>query len=487
MKNNFLLINIIFFALSTQSWCSDYLIVMGAGGERKKTATTIFDETIENVSNYLKSSPRLIADIALNGGHRQTENLINNSFGSARSKNSFNKEVYQKIIKDYKLKLERNEIKPPDQILITIFDHGALNNKDINEKTHSIATSNGDAANLQNLDGNVTVSLDELESLTKLAKTKGVKIAIVDGSCHSGNTLKIADDNTCVISAAGPLHYGRVSFGQNFAAAMEKGKNLEEVFLESRAMEDQDSYPMISTTAGRSISSLFYSALTPFLYEYNKDNQYLMSYLKANYNQCLANNGYDSLNQTIDLVEQLNTVSTNILSWTIYKDKKINLDNFKQLLKKYKDVLDLTRSAIAANNSEEFKKKEKWAIRNNEFHYILNGSFSWRELITTDFNLLILQNQKHAKNETNPNKQAQLIDLESFYKQAQNKKNEILKTHPNLLNILQKNIEIEKLLTTTVSLSQKIGIEERKFYSALYKSFNENQPKQKNPCSDFKL
>jgi hypothetical protein len=475
--------------LSTQGHCSDYLMVIGAGGEEAKE-DTIFDGAIKNIGDYVKRSEGTKVDVALNGGHVKTVALINESFPTANTKSDFLESDYKRLIQSYKLKLENNEIVAGDQLMIYVDSHGA--EKEKNFKSHRIATSAGTATNLNTLAGASVVDLDQLEVLKKLAKDKGVKMAIIDGSCHSGNTLALADDNTCVISGTGPNHYGYGTFSQNFSAAMKKGKNLEEIFLEARAMDDTPGLPMISTPAGQSVNTLIYDKITPYLYHFDNKDDKLTPYLRENSGanqQCMADGNFNSLIKTINSIEELNTVSTKSLWWT-NKTKELDLSNLKDLLGKYKSSLDLVQSKMKELGSDRLKKEETFNVSASVGNFTTSWkqNYSWKELLSSDFNNLINKNQERMNGETNNSKLTSFAAMKSLYQQAQAKKDELLRSQPDLAEVSSKEEDIKKLIDSTYFTNRTIAIEERKLYTALYKNAQKNESTpQVNPCQSFKL
>ena len=132
-------------------------------------------------------------------------------------------------------------------------------------KTHNISTAGSAMTNMNSLNDTSSVSLDALEALTKVAKDNNIKLAIVDGSCHAGNSLSLANTNTCVIAASGPKHYAYSNFADIFAAQMKKGKNLEDVFFETKAQTQGGGFPMISTPEGVEVQDELYPYLTPYM------------------------------------------------------------------------------------------------------------------------------------------------------------------------------------------------------------------------------
>lgn len=484
---------------ATVSWSADHLMFIGAGGE-KPGEKTMFDDTIKNVGNYVQRSPNLRVDVALNGGydqaHRETHSatraIINDVFAKAESKSDFQASDYKRLIKSYINKLNNNQIIEGEQLMIYIDSHGAK--KGDSSTTHTIATSEGTPSNLTNLKGAKLVNLDDLKTLKKLAKEKHVKMSIIDMSCHSGNTLELADANTCVISSTGPNHYGYNIFSENFASAMKKGKNLEEIFLEIRATDETSSMPMISTAAGLSVNATIYDKITPYLYNFDSKTDKLMPFLQENsneYHQCIADQNFNSLIKTINLIEELNTATYKVL-WKPVTVKEVDLSKLKELLGQYKNSQDLLRSKMRGLGRDRLKKLEKFnAIATDPesgYKGSTDFSYTWDDLLTSDFNKLIQEKQRQINGEKNPAERAGLLAVKALYVQAQSKKEEILRTNADLLIIPVREDDIKNLIDNNDKLSNAIGAEERKLYSALYsKSQKSQQAAQPNPCRDFKI
>lgn len=178
MRTNLLMT--LLLALPTVSPASDYLMYIGAGGEPAGQETTLFDGSIQNIATDVKNSPRLKVDLALNGRDSKTEAIIQGSFPAVESKSDFRAAGHERLIENYRKKLENNKIVAGDQMLIYIDSHGSKNSA--NTKSHYIAISDGSTTNLDTLAGATVVGLDCLEVLKSLAKVKGVKIAIVEST-----------------------------------------------------------------------------------------------------------------------------------------------------------------------------------------------------------------------------------------------------------------------------------------------------------------
>lgn len=490
-----------FFVLSltsaTVSWSADHLIFIGAGGE-KPGEKTIFDDSIKNVGNYIQRLPNLRVDVALNGGydgahretHSKTRAIINEAFAKADTKSDFQASDYDRLIKSYIDKINNNQMVQGDQLMIYIDSHGAK--KSDSSTTHKISTSLGSPSNLDNLKGAELVNLDDLKILKNLAKDKQIKMAIIDMSCHSGNTLSLADDNTCVISSTGPNHYGYDLFSNNFSEKMKIGKSLEEVFLETRAKDKTSALPMISTAAGLFVNSLVYDKITPYLYHFEDKNDSLMPFLEKNnseYHQCIADQNFKSLIKTINTIEELNQ-STDKMLWMTDVMKEVDLSKLKELLGQYKNAQDLLRSKIRELRIDRLKMEEKFNAKVKDSGYISSceHSYTWEDLLSSDFNKLINKKQDQINGEKDPINRIGHMALKSLYMQAQAKKEEILRTNPDLLAIPASENKIKKMVDNNDKLSNAIGIEERKLYSALYSKSQKSQAAaQSNPCRDFKI
>jgi hypothetical protein len=458
------------------AWSADHIMVLGA--EADTADYPLFNEDIKNISDYITRTPGLKADVALMSGNKTTQAIINESFTTASTKTGFFESDYKRLIQSYITKLNNNEMVAGDQLMIYIDSHGA--EKDAGVPGHRIITGQGIPTNLDTLEGASSVHLQDLQELKALAKAKNIKMAIIDNSCHSGNSLDLADDNTCVISSTGPKHYGNTHFSKNFSAAMSKGKNLEEIFIEVRGNDETFALPMISSQAGLAVNSILYEKITPFFYEFDEDQDKLMPFLQDNhsdYHQCIADKNFDYLIKTIDQIESLSSVSKNVM-WKNEKSKQVSFAKLKALLGNYKRTQDLARLKMRELNIDRLRKKENFGEIN----------YTWRELLTTDFKHSINETQGWIDNESKSSVANEYLQLKATYIQANARKQEILKNSPDLINLVQKEAEIKKLKEENQDIVSFIAVEERKLYSALYKNAQKNEQSSKpNPCQNFKI
>ena len=186
---------------STSAFADRNLILIGGGGEATEKTGTMFDDTLKDVDSYLQKNKWNNYSVSFNGGHPETEAILASRYSNAQSKNTFNEDNYKALLKSYQDKITNGQIKAGDQLMVMIDTHGAARLDEGSEISHAIAIgSSTGQANLNDLSGTTTTSLDTMKALIDLAKNKGVKLAILDFSCHSGKTLALANIKTILIS-----------------------------------------------------------------------------------------------------------------------------------------------------------------------------------------------------------------------------------------------------------------------------------------------
>jgi hypothetical protein len=180
----------------------------------------------------------------------------------------FTKENFQNQLDGIKARLGDADKKMPkgtsafnkgDQVLIYIDTHG--NQKSPKEKTHAIATLDED------------VQLDQLQKIIDLADSKGVKVAIVDQSCYSGEILNLDFKSACLLTGASQNNYGYSNYGETFAFKLQdsirkekRSTSLEDIFLSSRKVKSNRAQPLINTEAGLKTFE-FLKSVEPYLYQ----------------------------------------------------------------------------------------------------------------------------------------------------------------------------------------------------------------------------
>jgi soluble cytochrome b562 len=470
---------------STSAFADRNLILIGGGGEATEKTGTMFDDTLKDVDSYLQKNKWNNYSVSFNGGHPETEAILASRYSNAQSKNTFNEDNYKALLKSYQDKITNGQIKAGDQLMVMIDTHGAARLDEGSEVSHAIAIgSSTGQANLNDLSGTTTTSLDTMKALIDLAKSKGVKLAILDFSCHSGNTLALANSNTCVISSTGPQHFGYENFSKNFIAKMKSGKSLEDVFLDARKSTADTSFPMISTTAGVAINKDIYPDITPYLYYYDKDprSDKMTSYIQtsgSNVGLCARQNQYADLLGKLDQLQSVGNAGMKNLP----EIKKI-----KGLIADYKASQDRYINMLRSWGSTELNRREQivgvgTSGRKSEQ---MTGNFTWGEMINTDYDQII-RNVTVAKNGArDAATQAMFAASIDMHTKARNRQQEIFAQYPQLKGYKQKLQEQLKEMDGTYNLAYQIALEERKLYDSMYSNLRQNNT-QANPCKDFVL
>ena len=133
------------------------------------------------------------------------------------------------------------------QVLFAIFAHGSKRREP--ERTHSIGLEDGE------------FSLDEFATVIERLKNRRVRVALIDFSCYSGNTLALAtnEQNMCVVVGALKNYVGAFSANESildesfFSASFSHFSDaapisLQDHFDRARVL-DRTNFPQISSVA----------------------------------------------------------------------------------------------------------------------------------------------------------------------------------------------------------------------------------------------
>ena len=484
-------------ALLNNVYAADYMFVIGGGGEPmtdksgNPMRTTIFDTNLSNLGSYKKTRPDLNSKIIFNGGHSETENIIAKNFTSnERVAAAFEKEPYVNQIADYEAKIKSGQIKAGDKILIYVDSHGAIRSNN-GELTHQISLGKSPLKNYDKLGGNI-VSLDTLKNLSDLAAKTGVKLGILDFSCHSGNTIDLKNENTCVISSTGPNHYGyggsEATFGGQFVKKMEKGKSLEEVYLSARANFQDTSFPMISSPTGLEIHNQLYSLITPYLYYFDDTADKLKPYVlktSSTSEMCMDRRNFQELEEIVDKVDSLSSfLRDSEFSSSTAKDLKSYLKTYQQYIEDIKkQQIDLGR--------ENLKKREDFCteytigtkakpIKKKECSY-----YTWDQMVSIDYDNILKYFNEQLKLKKGNEYKEQLATIQNI-QNAKARSLELKAKYPDLKNLDKKLNDLADKEKKTYDLAFKISKGLQKMYSDMY-ALKQSENTQKNPCKDFVL
>jgi hypothetical protein len=441
------------------------------------------------LGRYYQTTKWQETTVSFNGGHSNTESILRSNFREQNK--TFTNENFDRLIESYKTKIKSKSLKAGDQLLIYIDTHGAV--KIDGELTHQIATSGASVSDYNNLSGSSTVSMDKLKELTTLANQNGIKLAILDFSCHSGNSLPLANENTCVVTSTGPHHYAYGgapgTFSYNFAMNMKKGKNLEEVFVESRRTTTDMSFPMISTPQNQAIAEFEYNNISPFLYYYDKDTDKLTPYLMdaASHNLfCKREDAFNKLNRMIDHVEKINMINKKTL-FSTREEKEVDLTSLKENLKKYKEMQDKMIATLKSLKAHLLSNEMEITSGSDKSRSRITDKHSWGEIIATDYDAQIarVRARIQAKNDRNPDSYDNM--LVRYYYDGKYKRDKILRDNPELAKIPRVVQEFDKTFSDTSEIAQKISDGEKRLYHALYQGQKHLFENQNNPCKNFVL
>lgn len=448
-----------FLFSSTLSAQSLHLAVMGGGGEPRKP-TTIFDEPLRAVGNFSKTSPSIRTTVAFNGGHSVTEQIVIDGFGSNIP---FSSQNYNAVIANYEKQLKSGEIKSGDKLLVYINTHGA--EKSSTEKTHKIATSGSMVTNFDSLGGSSSVSVDNLKKLVNLASEKGVKLGIVDLSCHSGNSLALANANTCVISATGPNHYagaGSLSFGTLFSKELKKGRTLEEVYLAARSRFTDSSFPMISSPQGQEVQDRLYDPMTPYLYYYNPYSDKFTPYMEkiSCPENCKLDDGFKSLMDE----------AQSVMSLTKDASVRQSVVAFQAAIKEYYEFMTEIHKKMSTMGLNELNNRYQFCSGKNCVDYTLKQLLS----MNIDATIAFYEGQGGKEN----------FAYADILRQGKSKRDELLISNPNLRQAENFWSSLPSLQSRTSILQGNVSKTQHKLYLELYKQPIQTGP---NPCRDFVL
>jgi hypothetical protein len=473
--------------LSMSAVHADEILIMGAGGEPLDKSTTIFDKDIQNVGKFVKDNRNWRPQLSFNGGHSETETHIRNT---GIPNKPFTADQFEKMISDYERRIKSGDIKSGEKLLVFITTHGAkqVPGRDV---SHKIAVSGEASANLNELSNSTLVSLDRLQSLIDIAERHGVKLGLLDFSCHSGSVLNLKTNNTCLISSSGPKHFGYASWGGRFAANMKKGKNLEQVFLDTFVDRNEVAFPMMNTKTAEELQDDLYKYITPYLYTWNEkpgENK-LTPFLEERIinNQC---------QETEDNINNLLTTIGQLKNFTAPSRRQAN--DFKEL----EDAAKTYHSHIIKMQNEMQKMdlprldntKEKFCTK---YTLIYNGPYpqdevdqcttwSYKELLQIDYDKEIESYRQKIQSETFANKKRRLGATLANIQKAKAKKEKLMMADPSVRRYVNYFADQKNLQQNTWDMALNVSKALQKVYKQSYEKMA-NEDRSPNPCRDFVL
>ncbi len=477
MKIVLLLLTILSFELAAKQ---KELYFLGGGGEPLNQSDTMFDSRLKQVINFAKKSDWKMSAI-FNGGHKNSEKILKNAEPYIKNGGPFTADSYKSMITEIREKLLDNRLKAGDQVMFVISTHGAKRNS-TTEKSHEISVRN-----------NFAVNVDDLESILTLAVKKNVQIALIDLSCHSGNTINIANNNSCVITSTGEAHYAYSnrsflwlfdldSFGDSLTNNFKTGQNLEDIFIKARRDDTLPlGFPMISTSEGKTIKKLLYELITPYLYFHSEDSTKLKNFYMSEFSStqdnekklCFIEQNHQAIQNLINSIEKLNPS----VHLAYFDDLRQAIIKYQEYHREFGSTL-LAKKKISQKIYELMKNdplfKEVTFVRGEQDH-----------LAEQDLDQIISFFEKSAKTaKTFAEREDYLYLLNVELTKKRLVENAIAKLAKEDLKKIKAFKKIISNYSTSLNLATDVGEKLNKLYVELY---TKSKKVQSNPCRDFTL
>lgn len=452
--------------LSFPLYARNHVAFIGGGGE-PQGARTIFDADVGRFGDFIRRTPGTSLSVSFNGGHSRTEEKLSKSFPQ-NPNTPFTPQAFEALISRYESDIQSGRITSSDQLMVFIDSHGGEGQP--GQSTHNIATTGGAIANYDTITGPRSVSLDRLQSLATLAESKGVKLAIVDVSCHSGATLPLANSKTCVISATGPRHYGFAgfrTFAHNFMSGMRPGRNLEEIFHDTRDNSADTDFPMISSGAGREIQDEIYPLLTRFLYDYEKSSP---SKLAGNIVSSITSR---SCEQEDEQLASLITLLSDVEAST-----NENFRRLRETVVEYQALRTNMQRRLSGMLNHPAMTESRQVC-----HNVTCFRYTGREVLSMNIDTVVRVAREGGMR--SPSQAAFYRSWENTVEQLRPWKAQLL-ANPALASYPQFFESYPGLERQSERLAKRVSREERRLYREMYeaRAGNHQGP---NPCRDFRI
>lgn len=473
----------------------NHFILMGGGGE-KEGPTTIFDQEVKNTGAFVKNNPHWRPRVSFNGGHSETEEILKETFEPRNTQNTpFSTSSYHSNISRIKEELESGELKEGDQLLIQISSHGAISQP--GEKSHSVSANQGATEDLVNLSNSRTVSLDSLQEIASLAESQGVKLAVLDFSCHSGSSIALANSKTCVITSTGPNHFGWAgpnsngTFQAQFTKKMQQGKSLEDIFLDALDNKNDTGFPMISSPLGIQIQEETYPALTPYLYDARSEltekklDQYLEEEVREN--KCRQMPALFS-----DLIAFSLQMEQIVKKKNLFFTQNADYSGLRRKLERYFSLQTELLNILAKKDFEQFGALEQFCQSythtddGEERSYRHCSRWTIEEILMGDFVSYKELLERQLKDERDPLLKVHLEAGFEVVKQARARKAELLKEDPSLVHAVNLYERIPDFREKSKILAHDVARTFSQLYVDVYKAKMKKEDNS-NPCRDFIL
>lgn len=433
-----------------------YALVLGGGGD-PPGPSTIFDPDLKKLGGVL-SGAGYQTSVLFDGGHSESENIARSvdpkaePFTLDATKNKLNKMIHA----------IDHEMQSGDQLMVVVDTHG-LEPKGFDDGVDPLTAPPHyvDAA------GSQSFSMEQLAALKKHAKAKGVRLAILDMSCYSGSSLKLADGNTCVVTATAAGTLGIVGFADKFFDRLQTGHSLEQIFLETRQSIPYGK-PEISTPAHRIVGAAL---------------QNIESEIQFSANEIIAGHSAAASNQP-QCGGSVNAVDVQVrrLMKTMSADLGLDTSERFELKKRLVNYLKLRQKVLDDN---DFLGETAGYIDDDI-------PVRYENLLYLDDNLA--EAREAAGSEMNQDRKEMAQEIVDSAPQLKRMKADMLKSNSRFAEIadgqtIKSPSNATKEDYQLIRAAGRVSEYERMIYAKLYAAEAHRQTAQgkSNPCKDFKF
>ena len=359
-------------------------------------------------------------------------------------------------------RIKNGYISEQDQLLIHINTHG---HRPINATDpHAISLGNSYKS----------FELTKLRPLLKALEDLGVKTAIVDNSCYSGATLRLASKNLCVVTKSTSYQVGWMDKDKNINTYFKsKGLDLESYFLRERFKSNTKDFPQISSDQGKMVS-IELSDLHRSIF--SKIDDYINAWTDGH-------SDYDQVcvDPVIKTKEQLNRFKLNFLKNNSLKSKSLTgaLDKYEAIITNFQNDYD----------DFQYSNQLNFRVRVNDFYIPFKQGLEFYYLTLPHLRTHEVLSQCSRGELIN-------IRCEDLAREYENAKaifdafDKLINLEPDLLIRYYSSKEAVDFDQVESQLDKLYGLiysQEREYFDWLYKHEKMNMLNKNDPCSSFIL
>jgi hypothetical protein len=425
-------------------------LLLGGGGE-EPGETTKFDTTCPTFIKTMLSKNYDLR-VAFDGRHATLKKNIkaavkDSHTASYLTVSPFSATRFNKEINRILTEVRENKLVKDDQVMIVVDSHGLPRGR--RENTHRVSAEPGE------------VTLDTLRSLKTALESAGVKLAIIDLSCFSGNTQAFKSDKTCVISASSPDQPAYNSFTFKFADSLKSAKNLEEAFLLARKNDViTPSQPIISTKIGDASYDVLRAISPSFL-----------THEDAVKNMCINKPCACSPNNVAAQIANIDKILQQAPEAKVTNALRINLQRYQESKQKVEKELEF----LNGPNSEQ--KVEVGGFQ-----------FSWAEIVNTDFASSRRAYQKLIDDpNTSPTDKKKYSEFNIVMRDLEKRVIDMEKNDLKYKAYSAAKSNYKYELKMLWNKATDVSAAERSVYEQLYQQFQKEEAGKPNPCAEFTL